>query len=288
MQTLKEFLQTIKEFLSYSLYESKDHEIDITIRSVVILIIVFFITWLLLRIIRKIVNRKLEENDRPKFDVVFSFSKYIIFTIVFMVTLDSVGVKVTGFILGSTALFVGLGLGLQQLFQDIIAGIYILVDRSIKVGDVIEIDEKIGTVFEIKLRTTRAKTIDNKVLIIPNHKFLDESLYNWTQNGRTTREVIEVGVAYESDVELVKKLLLKAASENPKVLKKPEPIVLFSSFGDSALLFKLVFTVNNSFEAVLRKSDLYFQINKSFKENNITIPFPQRDVHLYQKPQQNV
>ena len=102
------------------------------------------------------------------------------------------------------------------MFQDIISGVFILIDQSVHVGDIIEIEGKVGRVEEIKLRTTRAVTIDNKVLVIPNHLYLTNSLYNWTQNGTLTRESVDVGVAYGSDVQLVRKLLLQAASTHPE------------------------------------------------------------------------
>jgi len=173
--------------------------------------------------------------------------------------------------------------GPSTLFQDIISGVFILVDQSVHVGDIIEIDGKIGRVEEIKLRTTRAVTVGNKVLIIPNHLYLENSLYNWTQNGFNTRESVEVGVAYGSDVQLVKKLLIQAANSLPDVLEKKETIVQFTDFGDSALNFKVIFTLGDSFNANNPKSDIRFEIDRLFRENNIAIPFPQRDVHLIQK-----
>jgi small-conductance mechanosensitive channel len=200
-----------------------------------------------------------------------------------LIVLDSVGVNVSAVFAASAALLIGIGLALQTLFQDIISGIFILVDQTVHVGDIIELEDKIGRVEEIKLRTTRAVTIDNKVLVIPNHLYLTNSLYNWTQNGTLTRESVTVGVAYGSDVELVKKLLLEAASSNEHVLDYPKPDVLFTDFGDSALCFKLIFTIGDSFQSQYPKSEIRFKINQLFKEHNISIPFPQRDVHLYNK-----
>ena len=181
---------------------------------------------------------------------------------------------------------VGIGLALQTLFQDIISGVFILVDQSLHVGDIIELEGKVGRVVEIKLRTTRAVTIDNKVLVIPNHLYLTNSLYNWTQNGTSTRESVTVGVAYGSDVQLVKRLLLQAATSHPNVLKTPEPSVLFTDFGDSALNFKVVFTLNDSFKAQFPSSDIRFEIDRLFREHNISIPFPQRDIHIISKPKE--
>ena len=183
--------------------------------------------------------------------------------------------QVTAIFAASAALLVGVGLALQTLFMDIISGVFILIDQSVHVGDIIELDGKIGRVEEIKLRTTRAVTIDNKVLIIPNHLYLTNSLYNWTENGTTTRESVEVGVAYGSDIQLVKEILLQVANNHPAVVKKPEPLVVFTNFGDSALMFKLIFTLNDSFQALIPQSDMRFEIDRLFKENNISIPFPQ-------------
>ena len=111
--------------------------------------------------------------------------------------------------------------------------------------------------------------------------YLTNSLYNWTENGSKTRENVQVGVAYGSDIHLVKKLLLEVASNHPAVVDKSEILVLFTNFGDSSLDFKLIFTLNDSFQAAIPQSEIRFEIDRVFKENNISIPFPQRDVHLY-------
>lgn len=276
-------MEEIKNFLNYEF--EFGNTVHISIKTILVVIVVFIITAILLKGIKKLVTRKLPEEDKLKFTSVFSFTRYFIYLVVLLITMDNMGVNVTAIFAASAALLVGVGLALQTFFQDIISGIFILLDQSVHVGDIIEIDGKVGRVAEIKLRTTRAVTIDNKVLVIPNHKYLTSILYNWTENGVQTRENVEVGVAYGSDVELVKKILLQVASNHPKVMKQPPPLVLFTSFGDSSLNFKLIFTLNNSFEAVLPQSDIRFEINRQFKEHNITIPFPQRDVHFYDKRQ---
>lgn len=267
------------EFFNYEFTFSKD--IHITIKAILLVIIALFITSLFLKLSRKIITRKLPNEDKVKFISLFSYSKWFIYVVIILTTFHNIGVNVTAIFAASVALLVGVGLALQTLFQDIISGVFILVDQSVHVGDIIEIDGKVGRVEEIKLRTTRAVTIDNKVLVIPNHLYLTNSLYNWTENGTETRESVLVGVAYGSDVQLVKKLLLQAATSHPSVLKVPGPTVLFINFGESSLDFKLVFTLNNSFEAGLPKSDIRFEIDKLFREHNISIPFPQRDIHFY-------
>jgi small-conductance mechanosensitive channel len=273
--------EKLKLFLNEHIDFSQD--ISISVKDVIIIITVIFITTLILRLFLRVITRRLPADDKAKFKVVFGYFRWLIYLVIFLITLDAVGVNVTSVFAASAALLIGIGLALQTLFQDIISGVFILVDQSVHVGDIIEIDGKIGRVEEIKLRTTRAVTVGNKVLIIPNHLYLENSLYNWTQNGFTTRESVEVGVAYGSDVQLVKKLLIQAANSLPDVLEKEGTTVQFTDFGDSSLNFKVIFTLGDSFNANNPKSDIRFEIDRLFRENNIAIPFPQRDVHLIQK-----
>jgi len=270
--------EAVKNFVSQNINLTKD--ISISIFDIIVLATVIFVTTLLLRFILRIITKKLPVEDKGKFTVVFGYFRWLVYIVIFLITLHSVGVNVTAVFAASAALLIGIGLALQTLFQDIISGVFILVDQTVHVGDIIEIEDKIGRVEEIKLRTTRAVTIDNKVLVIPNHLYLTNSLYNWTQNGTTTRESVEVGVAYGSDVQLVRQLLLQAASTHEAVLSEPEPSVVFKNFGDSSLDFKLIFTLADSFKAQFPKSDIRFEIDRLFRENNVTIPFPQRDIHI--------
>ena len=274
-------MEELKYILNYSFVFSENISIDV--KSIIVVGIALLVTPLILKFIRKIVTRKLPQQDKVKFISIFSYSKWFVYVIILLTTLHNSGVQVTAVFAASAALLVGIGLALQTLFQDIISGVFILIDQSVHVGDIIELDGKVGRVEDIKLRTTRAVTIDNKVLIIPNHLYLTNSLYNWTENGVTTRESVEVGVAYGSDVLLVKKLLLQAASTHPNVISEPEPSVVFTNFGDSSLNFKVVFTLGDSFKAQFPKSDIRFEIDKLFRENNVTIPFPQRDIHIISK-----
>tara|TARA_B100001146_G_C16184587_1_gene436198 strand:- start:1689 stop:2333 length:645 start_codon:yes stop_codon:yes gene_type:complete len=196
--------------------------------------------------------------------------------------MSAAGINITLVLTASAALFVGLGLALQELFQDIIGGIFIILDKSLHVGDIIEVDGKVGKVYEIKLRTTRAITRDDKVIIIPNHHFISDIIYNYTQNHKTTREKVVVGVAYGSDVNLVTKILEDIAEEQKGLMKNPKPFVLFDDFGDSALMFSVHFFISDSFTDPRVKSEMRYKIDAKFREHNISIPFPQRDVHIYQ------
>ncbi len=276
---------TIQDFLNYSLINvgSAENPIRITVWVILLVIVAFLLTNIVMRGIRIFFTRKMEEPDKLKFISVFKFIRYLVYVVVIIVTLSSAGIDITILLTASAALFVGLGLALQELFQDIIGGLFIIIDKSLLVGDVVEMDGRVGRVIDIKLRTTRLLTRDDKVMIIPNHKFTSEIILNFTQNHRTTRELVRVGVAYGSDTELVKKLLLESVHEQAGITKKPSPFVLFEDFGDSALIFSVNFFVTDSFVDPKIKSQVRYNIDEKFRENNVTIPFPQRDVHFFNR-----
>lgn len=281
----KDVWGSIKAFFSFGLHFGTDkNPIDITVGTLVLVIIVFMVVSRLLKLSRKLVSMRLPEDDRNKFNSLFTFLKYIVYILVVIAVLNASGVDVTVFLTASAALFVGLGFALQTLFQDVLSGIFIILDQTLHIGDIVEFDDgKIGRIFDIKLRTTRALTRDDKVIVIPNHKFLTEKVYNWTQNHKTTRESISVGVGYDSDTALVTRLLLETLKDQEGVLKNPKPFVLFEDFGDSALLFGLYFYTSNSFGDPRIKSGLRYRINEAFKANGVAIPYPQRDVHITEK-----
>ncbi|RDY60927.1 mechanosensitive ion channel family protein [Flagellimonas nanhaiensis] len=274
---------SIKEFLNLGIHIGEgEKSIHLTLGLLLLLTVAYVATKFLLKWLRHLLTRKMEQEDKQKFTSIFKFTNYVIYLVVVLVTLSAAGIDITLIITASAALFVGLGLALQEFFKDILGGIFIIVDKSLEVGDIVDVDGKVGKVFEIKLRTTRAITRDDKVIIIPNHKFISDIMFNYTQNHRTTREKVNVGVAYGSDVDLVTQILEQVAAEQKQILKNPKPFVLFDDFGDSALLFSLHFFTNHSFLDPKIKSDIRYRINNKFKENNVVIPFPQRDVHIIQ------
>ncbi|MEM6720388.1 MAG: mechanosensitive ion channel domain-containing protein [Bacteroidota bacterium] len=266
-------------FLDIVLY--KHGEITITVQVVLTLVVVLISTHFILKLARRTVSKRLDEDGKNRFKTVFTFLKYFIFSIAIITSLDASGIHITALLAASTALFVGIGLGMQKLFQDIISGIFILVDKTIMVNDVIEIDKKVGKVTQVGLRTTKAITHDEKILVIPNHKFLNETLYNWTQNDVRTRESVSIGVAYGTDIDLVQALLFGIAAQDEAILNDPKPTIFFEDFGDSALKFKLHFYIGDSFHLPAVQSRLRYKIYNTFNENNISIPFPQRDVYVY-------
>ncbi|WP_124980864.1 mechanosensitive ion channel family protein [Nonlabens xiamenensis] len=275
--------EQIKEFFTHQIIAAeKEGDFHFDTWMLILAIVGILVTSLLLRFIKRFVTRKMESADKLKFESIFKFFNYVVYIIVIIIILHTSGVNLTALLTASAALFVGLGFALQDLFKDIIAGVTILIDKSVLVNDVIEVNDKVGRVFEIKLRSTRIMTRDDKILIIPNHLFLSEAVYNYTQNHPKTREVVHVGVAYGSDTALVEKLLKQCARNQRGIMKSPEPFVMFNDFGDSSLNFGIYFFVRDSFTDPRIKSGLRFAIDKAFRENNVTIPFPQRDLHIYQ------
>ena len=254
----------------------------LTFSDILTAVIIIVLARILLLIIRRIFRRtfKKEIAELGKVNSVYRVFKYIIWIIAIIVILQTAGVKLGILLAGSAALLVGVGLGLQQVFRDIVSGIFLLFEGTIKTGDVVELEGVVGIVKDIGFRTTKIESRDNIIMIIPNSKFIEENVINWSHIEARTRFYVEVGVAYGSDVGLVKKVLLECAEAHHDITDFPGPFVRFNDFGDSSLDFQLYFWTNNAFRVENIKSDLRFSINRKFKENGVTIPFPQRDVHI--------
>lgn len=219
--------------------------------------------------------------DLGKGHTVFQIVKYFTWVVTIVLLLSSIGLSVNVLLAGSAALFVGLGFGMQSLFNDFVSGLIILFEGTITVNDIVEIENGIvGKVQEIGLRTSKLLTRDNIITIIPNNNFVGKNVINWSYNERKTRFKVDVGVSYGSDVRLVEKILIECASEHRKIDESPHPFVYFNDFGESSLDFSLFFWIDDSFWVEKVRSDLRFAINAKFKENRIEIPFPQRDLHI--------
>jgi small-conductance mechanosensitive channel len=212
---------------------------------------------------------------------VFQLLKYALWVIAIIFLLDSIGINITVLVASSAALLVGLGFGIQGLFNDYISGLVVLFEGLIKVGDVVEIEsELVGRVMDVSLRTSKILTRDNIMMVVPNHHFVSENVINWSYNEPRTRFYVDVGVAYGSNVRLVEQLLIESAVEQDEVIAKPVPFVLFMDFGNSSLDFRLYFWIEEIFYVELLKSKIRFSIDDKFRANGVQIPFPQRDLHL--------
>jgi len=274
-----------QEILDKTLF--KTDNFSITVSEVLLALLILILTRVLLLVLKRLFVRKiytLDRVDKGKSQSLFQLIRYVAWILSIMIVLEVVGIKITFLLAGSAALLVGLGLGLQQIFKDIVSGLFLLFEANIKVNDVVELDEEIGRVKDITFRTTKIETRDNIIVIIPNSRFISEDVINWSHINKTTRFNVEVGVAYGSDVRLVKEVLLSCAAAHSQLVKHPTPFVRFSDFGDSSLNFQLFFWTDYAFEVENIKSDLRFDIDNKFRKNNVQIPFPQRDVHIRTQP----
>jgi small-conductance mechanosensitive channel len=210
-----------------------------------------------------------------------SIFRYIVVFIGLLVIVQSTGIDLTTLTVLAGAVGVGLGFGLQNIADNFISGLIILFERPIKIGDRVEVDNVEGTVLKIGLRSTTVLTNDDISIIIPNSKFIAENVINWSHTQSRIRFRIPVGVAFDSDVDKVERALLEAAKGHEDVLENPGPVVRFLEFGDSALKFDLrVFTSEHLHRKGRLVSELNFRIFAKFKEYDIRIPYPQRELHL--------
>jgi len=271
---------SIKEAFNQKIYSTDS--ISISVTDILIVAITIIALYVSLKFLNNILKKKVHEKklDEGKTHSIFIFFKYMVWLIFFVVFLDSIGIKLSLLFAGSAALLVGVGIGLQKLFKDIISGILILFEGSIKINDVIEIDGQVGQIESIKLRTSRMRTRDNILLIIPNSRFIESEVINWSEADKKTRFYVEVGVDYSCDTKKVEDILYNIALENTNVFNSPKPFVRLSDFGDSALVFRLYFWTDQNFLIENIKSDLRFSIIEKFRSSNITIPYPQRDLHI--------
>lgn len=212
--------------------------------------------------------------------------KYIVYLLAIIISLDVLNVNFQSVLIGSAGLFLGIGLALQDVFKDFFAGIVLLLEGNLKVGDVIEINNPgdnqviVAKILKITVRTTQIETREGNVLIIPNTKLTQENIENWSHGSDLTRFMITVGVAYGSDTQEVIRLMKQAAMSHPKVKKSQGVNVRLADFGDSALNFELIFWADQSWEINNYKSEIRLEIDRLFREYGITIPFPQRDLHI--------
>ncbi len=260
-------------------------KIQITLYNVVFLALLIIISRIVLGLFKRFLKMQ-QENGKIDYGQSFSIYqifKYIIIVILIIIILDSLNINITILVAGSAAFFVGIGLGMQHIFNDIISGFILLFGRTIKVDDVVDVGGIVGKVIKVGFRTSTIITRDDIDLIVPNSKFISNNVINWSHSNENTRFRLKVGVAYGSDTELVKSVLLQCALTHPEVIKDREPIVRFADFGESELSFELLFWSNNIFRIERVLSDLRFEVDKKFRENNITIPFPQRDVWFKNK-----
>lgn len=277
-------MENIQKFLEFELIHIGDYVIQVF--TIVKILLILVLTYVLVFVTRKILMRKnfLKNLDTGTSYAIYQILKYVLWVIALGLILEIIGIKVTVLVAGSAALLVGVGLGLQQTFNDIISGVILLSERSIKIDDILEIDGDIVKIEDIGLRTSKGLNRDMISIIIPNSLITTNKVINWSHQTRRNRFKINVGVAYGSDIELVSKVLIESALLHKNVNHRDKVDVMLLDFGDSSLNFQLLFYSEEIFRIERIKSDIRKTISKKFDENNISIPFPQRDIHIKENP----
>jgi small-conductance mechanosensitive channel len=241
------------------------------------------IFWLSSGTKRFLFNRLLAQSglDRSLQYAIAQVVSNIVLVVGIFFVLENTGIHLAALAVFAGAVGVGLGFGLQNIASNFISGLVILAERPITIGDRVEVAGIAGQVEHIHARSTVIRTNDNIMMIVPNTKFIDSPVTNWTYGDPRVRFRIPVGVAYGSDVNKVRDALLAVAHENPQTLKEPEPTVFLDQFGDSSIDFKLMVWSSEMSDRPSRyRSEINFAIAKKFNEVGIEFPFPQRDVHI--------
>ena len=267
----------MKEFLNTKIVEIGDF--TLSLYHLVNLMVFIVIVILILIVLKRIIYKSSNLDTAKKFSI-NKLSRYVIVVIAFLIGLKILGLNISVLLAGSAAVLVGLGFGLQSLFGDFISGIILLLDGTLKVNDIIEVNGSIYKVLEINFRTTTVLGRDENYAIVPNSELTGNRVINWTHSQISSRFKVSLGVDYSTDVIKLMQILKDVAKKNPRVLESPEPFVRFEDYGDSALLFSVYFYTNEIFRVESIKSELRIEIFKALKENNITIPFPQRVLHI--------
>lgn len=283
MSELLEFGAVLSGVLAVKLFQL--HGVTVTIGNLAVFLITFLVSLLLGRIASTALVKILERRGgTASSGLAYSLGRiaqYTVTVIGVMIAFETVGFSLSTLAALGAVLAVGLGFGLQNITQNFISGLILLLERPIKKGDVVIVDGVYGVVDEIAIRATRIMTFDDIALIVPNSKLISDTVENRSEPTMHFRLRIDVGVAYGSDTRLVEHTLLGVARQNAEVLAEPEPVVFFREFGDSSLDFQLCIWLGDPLAGLSVSSELRHAIVKAFEEAGITIPFPQRDVHLY-------
>lgn len=261
------------------------NETPIVVSKIVIAILLLIIGIIL----AKLISRRVEKTILPRLHVepgaasaIQSILYYMMLTVAVVLSLQMAGVPLTVFTIFGGALALGIGFGSQNIVSNFISGLILLIERPIKVNDLVTVQDETGTIIKIGARATKIYSYAGTTFIVPNSKLLENSVINWNLPTKKLRIIIGVGVAYGSDTALVKSLLEQVLEDHTRVLDSPENRVLFMNFGDSSLDFELHFWIipRTTLDRRQIESDLRFKIDELFRENSISIPFPQRDLNF--------
>lgn len=277
-------LQQIKAWLNYPLFSFNERVVTL-IEVLAVPLWLLISLWLSHYLISKIGDKLRRSNKDPNVVHLVQRLLYIVaLAIIFITTLSMLNVPITAFAFLSGAIAIGFGFGAQNIINNFISGWILMGEKPIRIGDFLEVEGVKGTVEEINTRSTRVRRVDGVHMLIPNSKLLENSVINWTLRDKLIRGTVAVGVAYGSDCNQVRDIMLKVTNAQQETLNDNgrEPRVFFQDFGDNALMFEVYFWINSQVEGGLRlvASNIRFELNDAFNEEGVVVAFPQRDVHL--------
>jgi len=277
----KELLRSVQGFLDTRLFTIGTTEV--TLSAIFVFLFILLVIVILSRLFaRKFVERilirlQIEEGTRYTFRRIIELTFILIGAII---AFQSIGINLSGLAVIFGLLSVGIGFGLQNITSNFVAGLILLFERPIKVGDRVTVGGIEGDVMDINIRSTTVRSLNNIDIIVPNSEFVSSQVVNWSHGDRKIRLDIEVGVSYQSDLDTVLRSLKEVALENPEILRNPEPDVHLREFGDSSWNMKLRIWIDDPKRHPVVRSDINCAIVRKFRENGVEIPFPQRDLHL--------
>ncbi|MEN9302387.1 MAG: hypothetical protein RL264_816 [Bacteroidota bacterium] len=285
---------TFNDFLEFQFLDLRG--LKLNFKDLLTIVSVFFGARILVNLVKLLIGQRFKRNAPNDIGTEYVYTQiatYVIYVFSILFCFQALDIDLTFFLTGSAALLVGIGLGLQDVFKDMISGIVLLLEGNIRVGDLVEIggkgaligeksDSVVVKILKISFRTTQIQTREGNVLIIPNTRLTQEAVENWSHGSELTRFSIKVTVDYGSDTQLIQQILKKAAHSHPKVNKEKPIIVNLNNFGDNGLELELFFWADQSWEIVIYKSEIRFEIDRLFREYKVTIPFPKRSVIIEQ------
>ncbi len=258
-------------------------EFSISVHMVVTLLLVLYLTNLVSWVAQAMADAYYMSPRRMDFGVKTAMKRllhYALFTVGFFVAVSMAGLELQRLTIIAGALSVGIGFGLQNIVNNFVSGLILLFERPVKVGDTINIDDQWGTITKIGLRSTIFETLDRSEIIVPNSDLISQKVTNWTFSTNISRVTVNVGVAYGSPLDKVLEILQGVALGHPDILKDPEPSAIFTGFGDSSIDFEVRAWISDISKRPRIKSEMGQAIDRAFREEDISIPFPQRDLHL--------
>lgn len=282
-EIFEKFLNWLVNVWSLELFKSGGNSIQLN--QVIIATIHLIVGLIVSKKLSVILSKKIIQMgkiDAVKAHMIRRIIYFVLLTIFIFIALPIAGIPIAAFTILGSAVAIGVGFGAQNLFNNLISSFILMVEKPIRIGDIVALGDTVGRISDIGNRCVCVRSGDGIDILVPNSHFLEKQVTNWTLSDQNLRGELKVGVAYGSPVEKVKELLEKVALDNEQVHKQPPPFVLFEDFGDNALIFTLFFWARVSLPLDLRRvsSALRFQIDAQLREHGIVIAFPQRDVHL--------